>query len=147
MNTMRSDTPTAPPPGAAAAPNRDRSTADLVRSIASGTAELVRKEVELARLEIMETVRARIKGAAAMAAAAMFGALALVFLALTAAAGLAILLPTWLAILLVAVGLLLLAGAAAMFGIRHLKRPSMAPEETKRTIKEDVQWARAQLKR
>ncbi len=147
MTTMQSEASGGSPPVPTAPPNGDRSTAELVRSIASGTGELVRKQVELARSEIMEAVRARIKGAAAMAAAAVFAALAVVFLALTAAAGLAVVLPTWLAVLLVAVGLLLLAGAAAMFGVRHMKKPSMAPKETKRTIKEDVEWARAQLKR
>jgi hypothetical protein len=147
MDTMGNDPTTALPPGPRTAPNGDRTTAELVRSIATGTGDLVRKEVELARRELMDAAMARLKGIAAMAAAALFGALALVFLLLTAAAGLAIVLPTWLAILIVAGGLLVLAAAAASFGLRHMKKPSMAPEETKRTIKEDVAWARAQLKR
>jgi hypothetical protein len=42
---------------------------------------------------------------------------------------------------------LLVAGGAAMFGLRRMKTPPMAPEETKRTVKEDVEWAKAQLKR
>jgi hypothetical protein len=34
-----------------------------------------------------------------------------------------------------------------MFGIARMRRPPMTPEETKRTVKEDLQWAKAQLKR
>jgi hypothetical protein len=40
-----------------------------------------------------------------------------------------------------------MAAGAALFGLRRMKKPSLAPEETKRTVKEDVEWAKAQLKR
>jgi putative superfamily III holin-X len=42
---------------------------------------------------------------------------------------------------------LLVAGPAAMVGLRRMKQPSITPEETKRTVKEDVEWAKEQLKR
>jgi hypothetical protein len=42
---------------------------------------------------------------------------------------------------------ILLAAAAAVFGRARMRRPSLAPEQAKRTIKEDVEWARAQLRR
>ena len=108
---------------------------------------LVRKELELARLEIKEAAMARAKGAAAFGAAAFMGMLALIFLAITAAVALDIVLPKWLAWLIVGGAFLLLAGMAAMFGLRKMKRPSMKPEETVRTVKEDVEWPKAQLKR
>jgi hypothetical protein len=56
-------------------------------------------------------------------------------------------LPKWLAWLIVGGTFLILAGSAAFIGLRHLKKPPLAPEETKRTVKEDVEWAKAQLKR
>ena len=42
---------------------------------------------------------------------------------------------------------LVLAGGAALIGLAKMKKPPIAPEETKRTVKEDVEWAKAQLKR
>jgi hypothetical protein len=42
---------------------------------------------------------------------------------------------------------LLLAALAAAFGISRIKRPPLKPEKTKQTIKEDVEWAKAQLRR
>jgi len=131
----------------AAAPRSDRSTIELVRAIAQDSSTLVRKELELARLEIKEAAMARAKGAAAFGAAAFMGMLAFIFLAITAAVALDIVLPKWLAWLIEGGAFLVLAGMAAMFGLRKMKRPSMKPEETVRTVKEDVEWARAQLKR
>jgi fatty acid desaturase len=130
-----------------AAPRGERSTIELVRAIAQDSSMLVRKELELARLEIKEAAMARAKGAAAFGAAAFMGMLALIFLAITAAVALDIVLPKWLAWLIVGGAFLLLAGMAAIFGLRKMKRPSMKPEETVRTVKEDVEWAKAQLKR
>jgi hypothetical protein len=133
--------------GARPAPTPERSTIELVRAIAQDSSLLVRKELELARLELTEAAMARAKGAAAFGAASAMGFLALIFLSVAGAVALDIVLPRWAAWLIVGGAFLVLAGGAAMFGLRRMKRPSMKPEETVRTVKEDVQWARAQLKR
>jgi uncharacterized membrane protein YqjE len=124
-----------------------RSTVQLVRDIAGDSATLVRKEIELAKQEVMEAVMARVKAAAALAVAGLFGLFALLFLAVTGAVALDIVLPKWLAWLIVGVAFLAIAGGAALFGLVRIKKPPLAPEETKRTVKEDVEWAKAQLKR
>ncbi len=129
-------------------PARDpRSTFDLVRDIASDGQTLVRKEVELAKQEILGAVMARVRAVAALAAAGLFGLFVLLFGALAAAAALDLVLPAWAAALIVAGAFLMLAAPAALIGLRRLKAPSLKPEETVRTVKEDVEWARAQLKR
>jgi putative superfamily III holin-X len=125
----------------------DRSTIDLVRSMAGDVGTLVRKEVELARQETVEALTARAKAAGALAAAGVVGLIAVVFLGLAAAVALDGVIRPWASRLIVAAAFLLLTLGAALFGIRRMKRPPLAPEETKRTIKEDVEWARAQLKR
>jgi len=71
----------------------------------------------------------------------------LLFGALAAAAALDLVLPAWAAALIVAGAFVLLAAPAALLGVRRMKAPSLKPEETVRTVKEDVEWARAQLKR
>ena len=128
-------------------PVHEQSTPQLVRSIASDTSTLVRKEIELAKQEIAEGLKAKAVGAAAFAGAGVFGLLGLLFGLVTAVAALSIVLPHWLAALIVAGSLLLLAGLAAAAGKAAMKRKGPAPKETVRTVKEDVEWARAQLKR
>jgi len=124
-----------------------QSTIQLLRSIATDTSALVRKEVELARQELTAAVMARLVGAVALAVAGFFGLLIVIFLALAGAEALDLVFAPWLSRLIVAGGFLLLAGIAALVGLRKMKKPSFAPEETKRTVKEDVEWAKTQLKR
>ena len=126
---------------------QDQSTLQLIRSIAGDTSTLVRKEVELAKQEITEAITARLKAVAAMAVAGVLGLFVLGFLGAAAAKALDDVVAPWLSRLIVAGGFLLLAGIGAMFGMRRVKKPPLAPEETKRTVKEDVEWAKAQLKR
>jgi putative superfamily III holin-X len=125
----------------------ERSIPELVRSIATDTSTLVRKEMELARQEIVGALTARIMGAGAMAAAGLLGLFALAFLALAVAAALDNVLRPWASRLIVGGGFLLLAAVGTLFGVRKMKKPPLAPTETKRTVREDVQWARRQLKR
>jgi Putative Actinobacterial Holin-X, holin superfamily III len=124
-----------------------QSTPELLRSIATDTSTLLRKEIELGKAEMVEALMARVKGAALMVAAGMLGLLVVIFLALAGAVALDSVMPGWASRLTVAGGLLVLAGLAALVGLRRMKKPSFAPEQTKRTVKEDVAWARNQLKR
>ena len=124
-----------------------RSTIELVKDIAADASSLFRKEVELAKQELLEAITARLLAVGAMAVAGVFGLFMLGFLALAAAAALDIIFPAWLAALIVAGGFALIAGPAVVFGLRRMKAPPLAPEETVRTVKEDVEWARARLRR
>ena len=125
----------------------EQSTPQLVRSIASDTSTLVRKEVELAKQEITEGLIARIKAAGAFGAAGLFGFFGMLFGLIAAFAALTLVVAPWLAGLIVMGSMFVLAGGAAVFGLLRAKRPPLAPTETVRTVKEDVEWARAQLKR
>ena len=124
-----------------------RSMSELVRAIASDTSTLVRKEVELARIEIMEAVSARLKAAGAMAAAGIAALMALAFGGAAAAHALEGSVSAWAARLIVAGGFLFIAMLAVAIGIARAKRPALKPEKTVETVKEDVEWAKAQLKR
>jgi hypothetical protein len=136
-----------PPSEVPRMPPEQQSTIGLVRSIATDTSTLVRKEVELAKQEVTAAVMSRVVGAAAFGVGAVFGLLLLIFLGLAAAEALDLVFAPWLSRLIVAGVFLLLASVAALIGMEKMKRPSLAPEETKRTVKEDVEWAKAQLKR
>jgi hypothetical protein len=128
-------------------PTGGRSSIDLARDVASDLGTLVRKELELARHELIEALVARIKAAAAGAGAGAMLLIATLFFGLAATAAIARRLPFWAASLIVAGGFTLLAVSALFFALVRVKRPPLAPEETRRTVKEDVEWARAQLKR
>ncbi len=136
-----------PRPEAPRTPPEQQTTIGLVRSIANDTSTLVRKEVELAKQELTAAITSRVVGAAAFGVGAVFGFLLLTFLALAAAEALDLVFDPWLSRLIVAGVFLLLASVAVLIGMQKMKEPSLAPEETKRTVKEDVEWAKAQLKR
>jgi inner membrane protein YhjD len=127
--------------------NGDRTTPQLVRSIATDTATLVKKEVELARQELVEAVLAKVKAAAAMLAAGAMAMFGVIFLGSAAAHALESVVSPWAARLIVGGGFFLLAGLAAAIGLMRAKRPPLKPEMTVETVKEDVEWAKAQLKR
>jgi YihY family inner membrane protein len=142
----------APIAGGAGVPASEReaaeqSTGELLSGIAADLGTLVRKEMELARHEIVEALVARMKSAAALATAGVFGLVALVFGALAVADLLHDVLPLWLSRGVVCVAFGFVALAALVYGGKKILRPPLAPVETKRTVKEEVQWARAQLKR
>ena len=126
---------------------RDQSTGDLVKALSQQTSELVRKEVDLAKAELTE------KGKKAGVGAGMFGAGGLAALfglaCLTAAliAGLSEGMDTWLAALIVGVIYLAGAGIAALMGREKIREATpLAPEQAVETTKEDVQWAKTQIR-
>ena len=125
----------------------DVSTFKLVGQVAGDVGTLVKKEVELARQEVMEGVTARLKAAAAFAAIGVIAMFIVGFLAAAGAAALDLVLPTWAALLIVAGVFVLVAVLAFLFARARLKSPPLAPEKAKETIKEDVEWAKAQLRR
>lgn len=104
---------------------------------------LVREEIELAKAEMTQKVSSIARGAAAVAAGAVFGVFAVVFLLLTLAWGLNDLLNSiWLGFLIVLVILLIFTAAAFLFARRMLRvgapTPTMAIDEAKK-IRETVQ--------
>lgn len=126
----------------------DRSIPDLLQKLASETTLLVRQELRLARAEVMEAV------ADAKPAAVSFGlcaAMALgAFGALTALliVALALVIPLWAAALIVTVAYGAAASAAASRGVASLKRLRRdVPDQTVRTIKDDVVAVRRSMQR
>jgi uncharacterized membrane protein YqjE len=125
----------------------DRSTGEILRSIAAETSTLIRKEIELGKQELLEALTARLIAVGAAAVAAICGLFILAFLGLAAATALDNVLRPWASRLIVAGIYLVVAGAGGLVAVTKIKRPPMAPEETVRTVKEDVEWAKTQLKR
>lgn len=108
---------------------------------------LVRQQIDLARQEITAALTARVSAAIGLAVGAVCALLALIFLLLAGTAALDLVMPAWAARLIAAGALLVIAAAAMLFGRSRLRRPPLVPPETTRTLKEDVAWAKAQLRR
>jgi MFS family permease len=148
----------APPPGAAPpsaaappmmppSPNGERGTAPLLRSIAADISTLVTKQVELAKQEIGEMVGTRAKAFGVFGAAAVIGLFVIGFLGMAGAEALDLVLPRWAAMLIMAGVFAVLAAVAIVLARGWLRSGASKPELTKESLKEDVRWAKQQLKR
>jgi hypothetical protein len=126
---------------------RDRPTAELMRELADQTTSLVRKEIELAKLEFAE------KGKKAGMGAGMFGAAGLLgvgaFATLTTCLILALntVVSGWLAALIVTVVYAAIAGVLALRGKKQVKQAGPpVPERAVESTKEDLEWVKTRAK-
>ena len=106
--------------------------------VADRARSIVKLELELAAAELKRKVAALGLGIALLVGAAVFGLFALGFGLAAAAAAIATAVSTWLALLIVMGGLLLLAGALGVIGIGALRKgtppvPEQALEEARLT--------------
>jgi hypothetical protein len=125
----------------------ERPLGELLSEVTSQLQALMRKEIELAKVETKEQIDRGVKGAAAFGAAGVVGLLAAILLSFAAAWGLAAVMPTGLAFLIVAVVFGAVAGVLALQGKKKLATFSPVPERTVETVKEDVQTAKDALQR
>lgn len=119
----------------------------VIASVVDGARTLVRKQVELARIELTEAVSLRAKGAGMMAVAAVLGLFALGFAAASGSAALDLVLPAWAAHLIVSAVLVAIAGALVLAGRHAMRTAPTTPKRTQETLKEDARWARQQIGR
>ncbi len=123
-------------------PLRGMRTKDLVTETARKASQLVKKEVELAKAELRADVRSEIKMASGLGVAGLCAlvTLELLLVALVLALMEGGVLPGWAAALIVAGVVLAIGAGAGLWGwARRVRKPLDA---TRRSLKEDVQWAR-----
>jgi membrane protein len=136
-----------PPPVAPVSTNGARGTGPLLRSIAADLQTLVSKQIELAKQEIGEMVGTRAKAVGVFGAAAVLGLFVIGFLGMAGAEALDLVLPRWAAMLIMAGVFGILAGVAIVLARGWLRSSASKPELTQESLKEDVRWAKQQLKR
>lgn len=115
----------------------EKSAGQLMKEVTEDLSTLFRKEIELAKQEIGQSVAEKVKGAVIIAIAGTLAFFALIFVLLAIRDGFDNFLWTWLADLATAVVLLILGGLGAMLAKNKLTKP-IAAEKTKQTIKDDV---------
>jgi hypothetical protein len=125
--------------------NDDRSIGELLGELSRETAQLVRKEVELATTEMTAKARTAAAGAgiAATGGALMHAGLLVLLAAIVI--GLAqIGITPWLSALLVALATMIAGYVLVNKGLVQVKRIGVAPTQTIETLKETATWTTRQ---
>lgn len=128
-------------------PDRDKSTAELVQDLTERFAHLAHTEVRLAVREVQDKAKHAGKGAVGIGAAGVLAGygLAVVFAGLVLL--LALVLPAWIAAMIVGGVLLLIAAVAALVARGQFRKSSPMPSETVDQAKEDVAVVKEAMKR
>jgi hypothetical protein len=126
---------------------RERPLGELLKQLSEETTRLVHQELELAKAELTHKTKQVGIGAGLFGGAGAIGFLALAALTTCFILALDAAMPAWLAALLVAMVYGAVAAVLAMRGrakVRQAVPP--VPEQTIQTVKEDVQWAKTQMR-
>jgi uncharacterized membrane protein YqjE len=123
---------------------QEQSLSQLLSAMTNDLGRLFRQEVELAKVEMKEEATKTGKVAGMFGAAGVAAHMALLFISLAAAWLLDAVMPESLAYLLVGIVYAIAAAILAKTGQERMKQLRPVPEQTIETVKEDVQWARAQ---
>jgi uncharacterized membrane protein YqjE len=125
------------------------SLTSLLSGIVNDTQELIRQEIELAKVEIRgelrktkEAVVAMLTGVACVALGGIFLLLMLVFLIYWASGHV---IPIWGAFGIVGFTLAVLGAILVYTGLNRAERIHIIPRQTAETFRENVQWMRTQL--
>ena len=123
----------------------DKSLGDLFGELSSEFTDLLRTQVELAKIEIKGEARKAGKTAGMFGAAAVTGHMALLLLSFAAAWALENVMDAGLAFFIVGVVYAIAAAVLYAQGRERAKAVNMVPEQTVESVKEDVQWSRQKL--
>lgn len=125
----------------------ERPLGELFGEMTKSLQVLVRKEVELAKVEVKDQASRAGKAAGLLAAAGVIGFIAVVLLSFAAVWGLAESIPTGLAFLAVGLIYVVVAGLLAVTGKKRFAAVKPVPRQTVETLKEDVEVAKTSWSR
>jgi hypothetical protein len=124
----------APPPDPTAA-----STGELIGQLTDQLSRLVRDEVRLAQAEVTQKAKRFGVGAGLFGGAGIVALLGLGALVTAAILGLALVMPGWLAAILIAVVLFVIAGVLALLGKKDVQQASPPlPTDTIASVQADI---------
>jgi Flp pilus assembly protein TadB len=125
----------------------DRSLGELLKQLSEQTTRLVHQELELAKAELQQKGRQAGMGAGMFGGAGALGLAALCALTARFLPSPNAVMPAWLAALIVAVVYGIIAFVLVKQGQARIKRATPpVPEQTIETVKEDVEWAKTQMR-
>lgn len=106
---------------------------------------LMRKELELAKVEMREKISASGKDMALLGIGGAIVFAGFLVALIAAVAGLSLVLPVWAAALVVAVTVMLIGGILLAVGLQRLKKTDLKPTQAIASFKESKQWMKEQL--
>lgn len=128
-------------------PAADRPLGELFSELASESSLLVKQEIALVRQEMVEKASQAAGQAAVVSSGLAITHIALLSLAASAIAGLSMVLPIWLAALLVGLVFLAIGRALTVKGMAGLRAIDATPQQTIRTLEENKKWVKRELSR
>lgn len=120
----------------------EKSLGQLLGELTGELTDLVRKELQLAQLEVKQEVRQAGKAGGLLGGAGVAGFLAVLLLSFALAWGLTEIVPEGVAFLIVGLLWAIVAAVLASRGRKEMKEVQPVPRQTVETLKEDAQWAR-----
>jgi hypothetical protein len=124
----------------------ERSFSDVFQDIIGNVQNIIRSEIQLAKTEVKEETSKAAKASAVIAIGAVLGLYSIGFLLLTLVRGLENVTAPWLATLIVAVLVGVVAFTAISVGRTRMKQVHPTPDKTIQTVKENVEWAKDQTR-
>lgn len=117
---------------------RDASTGELIGRASEQVSDLVRTEMELARAELNQTVKHAVAGVSLFGGAGLMAFYGGGVLIATAVLALSLVLDAWLAALIVAVVLFVVAGVAALVGKKQVEQAPVPVQNSMSNVQTDV---------
>jgi uncharacterized integral membrane protein len=124
----------------------DRSIKEIIEPLRPQLQELVDKQVELARTELVPVARQAGIATGLLVVGAVFMLVFLIFISLTGVYVLHLFLSLWLSALIVSGVLLLIGGILAGSGANILRRLDPVPHRTIRTFQQNINWLKGQFR-
>ena len=123
-----------------------RTMSEVLQDIVANIQEIVRSEFRLAKVEIHEETTKAVRSSIPLVIGVLLSLYALGFILLAVIHALSMVVDAWLATLIVGVGVLVISMILVSVGRNRFKQVKVVPEKTVVTVKENVQWAKHQIR-
>ena len=129
-----------------ASSNQDRPLSRILQEMVAHLTEIIRSEIQLARVEIRADMTQGARASVFVAIGAVFGLYAFGFALLGVVYVLATRVTPWLSALVVAAGVGAIAAIFLYVGRSKLKQVDLKPDNTIRSLQENVTWMKKQVR-
>src|ERR1700730_9714583 len=123
-----------------------RAMAEVLQDIVGNIQEIIRSEFLLAKAEISEETAKAARSSIPLAVGLVLALYAFGFILLAIVHALSAVVDAWLASLIVGVAVLVVSVILVSVGRRRFQQVKVVPEKTIETMKENVQWAKHQIR-
>ncbi len=123
-----------------------RTMSEVLQDIVANIQEIVRSEFRLDKVEIHEETTKAVRSSIPLVIGVLLSLYALGFILLAVVHALSMVVDAWLATLIVGVGVLVISMILVSVGRKRFKQVKVVPEKTVVTVKENVQWAKHQIR-